>query len=85
MGAEPDDLEAVDVTDREAVSRALAAAAARIRELERDGVRAVGGTVAEMLDQAASAGDEMLEQARTDAAATRETAEKAAAEMKAGK
>ena len=59
MLLQPDDLESVDVADAEAIRIALAAAASRIRELEREGVRAVGGTVAEMLDQAAAAGDEL--------------------------
>jgi hypothetical protein len=43
--------------DPEAVSELLAQAAARIRELELDGIRAIGGTVGEMLDQAVKSGE----------------------------
>lgn len=74
----PDELESVDIDDPKAVKQALADAAARIRELEQEGVRAVGGTVAEMLNQAAKLGDEILDKAKADAQTTRSAAEAAA-------
>lgn len=81
MAFTPDDLESVDVSDADAVKDALTAAAARIRELEHEGIRAVGGAVAEILDHAVTSGDKLLAEAKADAAATREAAEKAVAEL----
>lgn len=81
MAFTPDDLESVDVSDAGAVKDALTAAAARIRELEHEGIRAVGGAVAEILDHAVTSGDKLLAEATADAAATREAAEKAVAEL----
>ena len=49
MAIQPEELDAADVNDSAAMKDVLARAAERIRELEQDGVRAVGGTVAEML------------------------------------
>ena len=76
-----DELVSIDIDDPAAVKQALADAAARIRDLERDGVHAIGGVVAGMLDHAARSGDEILEKARADAEAIRAAAESAAADV----
>ena len=75
------DLDSIDLDDPAAVKQALADAATRIRDLERDGVHAIGGVVAEMLDHAAKSGDEILDRARDDAQAIRAAAESAAADV----
>lgn len=75
------DLDSIDIDDPAAVKQALADAATRIRDLERDGVHAIGGVIAEMLDNAAKSGDEILDRARDDAQAIRAAAESAAADV----
>lgn len=81
MAFRPDDLEAADLGDPAALTKLLHDAAARIRELEKEGVRAVGGTIAEMLEQAVKSGEEIVEQANADADSIRVSAETDAATM----
>ncbi len=85
MELRPEDLEKVEFkavddggVDSGEVKELLQRAAERIRALEQEGVRAVGGTVAEMLDQAVKSSEELTAQATADAGTIRETAEAAA-------
>ena len=80
MSIRPEELENADVTDVETTVDLLARAAQRIRDLEQHGVRAVGGTVAEMLDQAIRSGDEIREKATNDATSMIENASRLQAE-----
>ena len=80
MSIRPVELENADVTDVETTVDLLARAAQRIRDLEQHGVRAVGGTVAEMLDQAIRSGDEIREKATNDATSMIENASRLQAE-----
>ncbi len=89
MDLRPEDLEQADLAaveegglDPAAVMDLLRRAAERIRTLEQDGVRAVGGTVADMLDQAVKSADELREEAEAAAAHLRAEAEVEGARMK---
>lgn len=87
MELRPEDLEKVNFKmvddggiDPAEVEKLLQRAAERIRTLEQEGVRAVGGTVAEMLDQAVKSSEELTAKASADAGSIHEAAEAAKAE-----
>ncbi len=74
MVLRPEDLERAEFEvvdsgglDAAAVADLLGRAAERIRALEQDGLRAVGGTVAEMLDQAVKSSENITADATAEA------------------
>ncbi len=77
----PEDLEKADFAsaesgfDPDAVRDLLSRAAERLREVEREGVKSVSGSVSAVLDQAVKSSEELVATATSDAEAIRATAE----------